>query len=115
MRVTEKTDVYSFGVVTLEVVMGRHPVELVSSLSYSTTDLNVLLKDVMDCRLALPAAQAADMLLLAVRVALKCLSSDPQSRPSMMQVCQELTSRYTPSAPKSFHSTTLSEIMDAEM
>ena len=31
--VTEKCDVYSFGVVTLEVLMGKHPGELISSFS----------------------------------------------------------------------------------
>ncbi|KAL6011588.1 hypothetical protein ACLOJK_002036 [Asimina triloba] len=33
MRVTEKCDVYSFGVVTLEVIMGRHPGDLLSHLA----------------------------------------------------------------------------------
>ncbi|XP_058082404.1 MDIS1-interacting receptor like kinase 2-like [Magnolia sinica] len=36
MRVTEKCDVYSFGVVALEVMMGNHPGELISSLSSSS-------------------------------------------------------------------------------
>ncbi|KAJ4850321.1 hypothetical protein Tsubulata_005838, partial [Turnera subulata] len=33
MKVDEKSDVYSFGVVTLEIIMGKHPEELISSLS----------------------------------------------------------------------------------
>ncbi|KAJ6952920.1 hypothetical protein NC653_041915 [Populus alba x Populus x berolinensis] len=33
MKVTEKCDVYSFGVVTMEVMMGRHPGDLISTLS----------------------------------------------------------------------------------
>ncbi|CAL8997338.1 unnamed protein product [Prunus brigantina] len=33
MKVTEKCDVYSFGVVTLEIIMGRHPGDVFSSLS----------------------------------------------------------------------------------
>ncbi|KAL6329158.1 hypothetical protein AAG906_011613 [Vitis piasezkii] len=58
MKVDNKTDVYSFGVVTLEVIMGRHPGELISSLlssasssssSPSTVD-HCLLNDVMDQR-----------------------------------------------------------------
>jgi serine/threonine protein kinase len=38
-RITDKCDVYSFGVVALEVMIGRHPKELLSSLlsSKSTT------------------------------------------------------------------------------
>ncbi|RVW43502.1 MDIS1-interacting receptor like kinase 2 [Vitis vinifera] len=58
MKVDYKTDVYSYGVVTLEVIMGRHPGELISSLlssasssstSPSTAD-HFLLNDVMDQR-----------------------------------------------------------------
>ncbi|KAL6329645.1 hypothetical protein AAG906_026370 [Vitis piasezkii] len=37
MKVDNKTDVYSFGVVTLEVIMGRHPGELISSLLSSAS------------------------------------------------------------------------------
>ncbi|KAK4344730.1 hypothetical protein RND71_034906 [Anisodus tanguticus] len=37
MRVTEKCDVYSFGVVAMEAMMGRHPGELLTSLSAATT------------------------------------------------------------------------------
>jgi serine/threonine protein kinase len=36
MKVTEKCDVYSFGVVVLEIIMGRHPTELLTSLSSSS-------------------------------------------------------------------------------
>ncbi|KAF3455562.1 hypothetical protein FNV43_RR00194 [Rhamnella rubrinervis] len=34
MEVNEKCDVYSFGIVTLEVIMGSHPGDLISSLPY---------------------------------------------------------------------------------
>ncbi|KAJ0052760.1 hypothetical protein Pint_01676 [Pistacia integerrima] len=58
MRVTDKSDVYSFGVVTLEVMMGRHPGELLTSLSSSRTSLSenpeLFLKDVLDQRLPPP-------------------------------------------------------------
>ncbi|RVX04579.1 MDIS1-interacting receptor like kinase 2 [Vitis vinifera] len=62
MKVDNKTDVYSFGVVTLEVIMGKHPGELIlsllsSSFSSSSTPSTVdhcLLNDVMDQRLPPP-------------------------------------------------------------
>ncbi|KAB1215091.1 hypothetical protein CJ030_MR4G016266 [Morella rubra] len=36
MRINEKCDVYSFGVVAVEILMGRHPTELLTSLSLSS-------------------------------------------------------------------------------
>ncbi|KAK9019811.1 hypothetical protein V6N11_054319 [Hibiscus sabdariffa] len=63
MRVDEKCDVYSFGVVTVEVFMGKHPGDLLSYLSSSTThvpyDQQLLLKDVIDHRLSPPRSRAA--------------------------------------------------------
>ncbi|KAH9740026.1 MDIS1-interacting receptor like kinase 2 [Citrus sinensis] len=55
MEVTEKCDVYSFGVVALEVLMGRHPGDLLS-LS-SSPDQNIKLIDVLDPRLPPPVDQ----------------------------------------------------------
>ncbi|KAF8378422.1 hypothetical protein HHK36_029761 [Tetracentron sinense] len=49
MKVTEKCDVYSFGVVALEVIMGRHPGEFISSLPSSVCE-DILLEDVLDPR-----------------------------------------------------------------
>jgi serine/threonine protein kinase len=34
--VTEKIDVYSFGVIVLEVIMGRHPGDLLQQGEYNT-------------------------------------------------------------------------------
>ena len=53
MVMTEKCDVYSFGVVTLEVLMGKHPRDLLSSLS-SSSDPKIMLVDVLDQRLPPP-------------------------------------------------------------
>ncbi|KAF8399385.1 hypothetical protein HHK36_015249 [Tetracentron sinense] len=53
MIVIEKIDVYSFGVVTLATLMGRHPGELLSSLSLPATK-TIMLKDVLDPRLSPP-------------------------------------------------------------
>ncbi|KAL6214491.1 hypothetical protein ACLB2K_013925 [Fragaria x ananassa] len=41
MRVTDKCDVYSFGVVALEIMMGRHPGELLDSLHKSDIPLPI--------------------------------------------------------------------------
>ncbi|KAH9768687.1 protein kinase domain-containing protein [Citrus sinensis] len=56
MVVTEKYDVYSFGVVALEVLMGKHPGELLSSSS-SSLDKNIKLIDLLDPRLPPPGDQ----------------------------------------------------------
>ncbi|KAI8013142.1 MDIS1-interacting receptor like kinase 2 [Camellia lanceoleosa] len=48
-KVKVKLDVYSFGVLILEVLMGKQPGDLISSLSSSPpTVYGVLLKDILD-------------------------------------------------------------------
>ena len=72
MKVDNKTDVYSFGVVTLEVIMGRHPGELISCLlssassSSSSTSIvdHLLLNDMMDQRPSPPVNQVAEEVVL---------------------------------------------------
>ncbi|XP_027337408.1 probable leucine-rich repeat receptor-like protein kinase At1g35710 [Abrus precatorius] len=91
LKVTEKCDVYSFGVVALETLMGRHPGELLSSLS-NPSNQNFLLKDILDSRLPLPSSQkdAQDIVLVGT-IALACLCSKPKFRPSMQQVARKLS------------------------
>ena len=89
MEVSEKCDVYSFGVVTLEVIMGRHPGDLISSFlstSFASTSYDMLLEDVLDQRLALPTRQAAEKVVLVAKIALARLHTNPHSRPTMQQV-----------------------------
>ena len=91
MRVTEKCDVYSFGVVALEIMMGRHPGELLESLSDKR---ELLLKDVLDQRLLPPTGKLSVVVVLVVSLALACTRTSPESRPTMRYVAQELlTSR----------------------
>ncbi|KAL2337501.1 hypothetical protein Fmac_011947 [Flemingia macrophylla] len=91
-NMTEKCDVYSFGVVALETLMGKHPGEIISSLSKPTTQ-NMLLKDLLDSRLHLPQSQKeAKDIMLVIKIALACLSSEPEYRPSMQQVVEEFSS-----------------------
>ena len=89
MKVTEKCDVYSFGVVTLEVIMGHHPGDFISSLS-STSGQNVLLRDLLDKRLSDPTDHVTNEVVFAVMLALACIRSSPESRPTIQRVSQEL-------------------------
>ncbi|XP_060970677.1 MDIS1-interacting receptor like kinase 2-like isoform X1 [Cannabis sativa] len=96
MRVTEKCDVYSFGVVALEIMMGKHPGELLESLSSSQSKIsseNMLLKDMLDQRLLPPTGRLLMVVVLVVSLALSCTRSRPDSRPTMHFVAQELSTR----------------------
>jgi len=90
MRVTEKCDIYSFGIVTLEMLLGIHPGDLLSSLS-SNTGQTILLKDVLDNRLSLPTPQITATIVEAVILTLRCLDTNPQNRPTMQNVAQKLS------------------------
>ena len=90
MVVTEKCDVYSFGVLVLEVLMGKHPGELITGIQ-SLVGTNVHLKDVLDDRLSpLTSQKIAYELDLMLNLAISCLHTNPQSRPTMQRVCHQL-------------------------
>lgn len=90
MVMSIKLDVYSFGVLVLEIVMGKHPGELISSLN--AQDQNIDLKDLLDPRLPPPGRMMGDELILILRLAVKCIHGDPQPRPTMHYVSQLLES-----------------------
>ncbi|PIA62699.1 hypothetical protein AQUCO_00200607v1 [Aquilegia coerulea] len=92
MAVTEKCDVYSFGVVALETIMGKHPGDLLSSLSMPAAQ-TLMMKDLLDPRLSSPVDQKIIQdLVLVVQLALACVQSRPQQRPTMQKVSQILVS-----------------------
>nr|POE57328.1 mdis1-interacting receptor like kinase 2 [Quercus suber] len=96
MRLTDKCDVYSFGVVALELMMGRHPRDLLSSLSFNsrTSDTaEFLLKDVLDQGLPPPTGQIAEAVEFVVTIALACVHDSPKERPTMRFVAQELSAQ----------------------
>ncbi|KAG7964611.1 hypothetical protein I3843_09G179000 [Carya illinoinensis] len=95
MTVTEKCDVYSFGVVALEVLMGRHPEELLSSLS-SSSPQNMMLNEILDQRLPPPNCLIGQDILLVATIAFACLHTQPKSRPTMKCVLQEFLSHKEP-------------------
>ncbi|XP_043705580.1 probable leucine-rich repeat receptor-like protein kinase At1g35710 [Telopea speciosissima] len=95
MVVTEKCDVYSFGVLALETIMGRHPSELISSLSLLNAK-DIILKDVLDPRLPPPTQLEAQDLTFSMMLGIACLHTNPKSRPTMQYVSQKLGSPTNP-------------------
>lgn len=90
MAATEKCDVYSFGVVVLQVLMGKHPGDLILSL-HSSPDYNVELNDILDSRLQPPENDKTfSDLTLIMNLAISCSHVNPQSRPTMRNACQLL-------------------------
>ncbi|KAL5198066.1 hypothetical protein ABZP36_001578 [Zizania latifolia] len=87
--VTSKCDVYSFGVVVLEILMGRYPRELQPIGSLGQDDQKLVL-DNLDQRPSSPTMVDESDILLLVKVALACLQTSPQSRPTMQDVYQAL-------------------------
>ncbi|EEF39415.1 receptor protein kinase, putative [Ricinus communis] len=114
MMVNEKCDVYSFGVVTFETIMGRHPADLISSVMSTSSlsspvDQHILFKDVIDQRLPTPEDKVGEGLVSVARLALACLSTNPQSRPTMRQVSSYLVDKWNP-LTKSFSEINLGEL-----
>ncbi|KAG6643055.1 hypothetical protein CIPAW_09G183400, partial [Carya illinoinensis] len=95
MTITKKCDVYSFGVVALEVLMGMHPGELLSSLSSSSSQ-NMMLNEILDQRLPPPNHLIGHDILLVATIAFACVHAQPKARPTMKCVSQEFLSRKKP-------------------
>ncbi|XP_061981251.1 MDIS1-interacting receptor like kinase 2-like [Populus nigra] len=90
MEVNEKSDVYSFGVLAFEVLMGKHPGDLISYL-HSSANQEIHFEDASDPRLSPPAERkAVDLLSCIITLARLCICVDPQSRPTMRTVSQQL-------------------------
>lgn len=112
MKVTEKCDVYSYGVVALEVMMGKHPGELLSSLSSVAEKRDALLKDILDQRLSAPTGHLAEEVVIAVTLALICTSTEPNWRPTMRYVAQELSAGTHNYLSEPFGTVTLGKLND---
>ncbi|XP_059650348.1 MDIS1-interacting receptor like kinase 2-like [Cornus florida] len=61
MKVTEKCDVYSFEVLSLEVIKGKHPGNVITSLSFSSIDQNIMQQNVLDQRISAPSTEAKEV------------------------------------------------------
>ncbi|RLN08648.1 hypothetical protein C2845_PM11G16530 [Panicum miliaceum] len=105
MMFTEKCDVYSFGVVTMEVVMGKHPGDLLLPFFCRTK--------LLDQRITAPTSTEEKDIILLLLEAFACLQVCPKSRPTMQQVYQALTNRSCPAAiQKPLHEVKLQDLHD---
>ncbi|MQL94998.1 hypothetical protein Taro_027662 [Colocasia esculenta] len=116
MKVTEKCDVYSFGVVALEVLMGKHPGDLISSLQPTLSndgggEKALFLKDVLDQRLPSPTGQLAEEVVFIVKTALACTQTTPESRPAMRFIAQELSARTQAYLSEPFRTITIRKLV----
>ncbi|CAL5348621.1 unnamed protein product [Camellia sinensis] len=117
MEVNEKCDVYSFGVLALEVIMGKHPGDLISSLlsssssSSTSTAQRIFLKDILDQCLLPPRNQVAEQIVVVAKLAFACLHTTPLSRPTMQQVATIL-SKQRPTLQNQFYTITLGQLFD---
>ncbi|XP_020214421.1 MDIS1-interacting receptor like kinase 2-like [Cajanus cajan] len=90
MAVTEKCDVFSFGVLAFEVLTGKHPGDLVSYIQTSS-EQKINFKEILDPRLLPPPkSHILKELALIADLALSCLQTNPQSRPTMRSIAQLL-------------------------
>ncbi|PKA52125.1 putative LRR receptor-like serine/threonine-protein kinase [Apostasia shenzhenica] len=113
-RVTKKCDVYSFGVVALEILLGIHPGDFISSLSSSEVQ-NIPVGEVLDPRIMLPDEHIAIDVTKATVIALKCIESDPENRPSMKDVSQKLSKHETRQLLLPLSAITISSLIASEM
>ncbi|XP_028064439.1 LRR receptor-like serine/threonine-protein kinase FEI 1 isoform X2 [Camellia sinensis] len=106
-RATEKTDVYSFGVLVLEVVSGKRPTDaafiekgfnIVGWLNFLVTESKQ--REIVDLHCEGVQIESLDALL---SVAIQCVSSTPEERPTMHRVVQILESEVMTPCPSDLY------------
>ncbi|KAL7150588.1 hypothetical protein ABFS83_05G123400 [Erythranthe nasuta] len=106
-RATEKTDVYSFGVLVLEIVSGKRPTDasfiekgfnIVGWLNYLVSENRP--REIVDLHCERVQAESLDALL---SIAMQCVSSVPDERPTMHRVVQILESEVMTPCPSDFY------------
>ncbi|CAN6294435.1 unnamed protein product [Urochloa humidicola] len=108
--VTEKCDVYSFGVFVLEVVMGKHPKDILDHLASSSRQ-HLRLTEILDQRPLPPTITEERDIFVPVKVAFSCVQASPQARPTMQEAYKTLIhQQYCTSVPEHFNEVTLYEL-----
>ena len=112
MVVNEKCDVYSFRVVTLEIIMGSHPGELLSSFTSLKCFESRMLNDLLDTRLFRPTRQQEHDIVLVLKQAFACLSSNPKFRPAMITLSKEFSHKPQTLTSISIYSTSVEQLFE---
>ncbi|KAK6129836.1 hypothetical protein DH2020_036422 [Rehmannia glutinosa] len=106
-RATEKTDVYSFGVLVLEIVSGKRPTDasfiekglnIVGWLNYLVSENRQ--REIVDLHCERVQTESLDAIL---SIAIQCVSSCPEDRPTMHRVVQILESEVMTPCPSDFY------------
>ncbi|KFK33342.1 hypothetical protein AALP_AA5G001600 [Arabis alpina] len=96
VKPSQKWDVYSYGVILLELIAGRSPV-----LEVGTSEIDLVrwiqlcieekkpMCDVLDPCLA-PEADKEDEIVAVLKIAISCVNSSPEKRPTMRHVSDTL-------------------------
>ena len=120
---TTKCDVYSFGVIAMEILTGKFPGEHISSLySLDETQAGVgkssallMLRDLLDQRLEAPDGKLAAQVVFAFVVALSCVRTNPDARPTMRIVAQELSTRHRSAMDKPFGAIMIGDLISSRV
>lgn len=91
MAVSEKCDVFSFGVLAFEILMGKHPGELIPHVQSFNNAPNINLHEILDSRLP-PVEQQKLMkeVVLIANLSISCLQINPSSRPTMRSITDQM-------------------------
>lgn len=92
MKITEKSDVYSYGIVVLEVLTGKQPIDPTIPEGLHVVDWVRQKKgvEVLDPTLLSRPESEVDEMMQALGVALLCVNSSPDERPTMKDVAAML-------------------------
>lgn len=94
MKITEKSDVYSFGVVILEVLTGKQPIDPTIPDGLHVVDWVRQKRrggiEFLDPTLLSRPESEVDEMLQALGIALLCVNSSPDERPTMKDVAAML-------------------------